>query len=90
MLFDSYDPSGLEQVIETQQKVIDYQKEQEHNNLYQMLIVIDGFADGTNFTRTSQLLHQLYIRGRHYMISTITSTQVYKQISPILRNNTIT
>ena len=38
--------------------------------------------EDTDFTRKSQLLHQLYIRGRHYMISTITSTQVYKQISP--------
>ena len=26
--FDSYEPSELEQVIKTQQKVIDYQKEQ--------------------------------------------------------------
>ena len=49
--------------------------------------MIDDFADDTSFTRKSQLLHQLYIRGRHYMISTITSTQVYKQISPIVRNN---
>ena len=49
--------------------------------------MIDDFADDTNFTRKSQLLHQLYIRGRHYMISTITSTQVYKQISPIVRKN---
>ena len=58
-----------------------------HKDLYQILIVIDDFADDTNFTRKSQLLHQLYIRGRHYMISTITSTQVYKQISPIVRKN---
>ena len=28
-----------------------------------------------------------YIRGRHYMISTITSTQVNKQISPTVRKN---
>ena len=55
--------------------------------MYQILIVIDGFADDTNFTRKSQLLHQLYIRGRHYMISTTTSTQVYKQMSPIVRKN---
>ena len=27
------------------------------------------------------------IRGRHYMISTITSTQVFKQIPPIVRKN---
>ena len=85
--FDSYEPSELEAVIKTQQKVIDYQKEQKHKDLYQILIVIDDFADDTNFTRKSQLLHQLYIRGRHYMISTITSTQVYKQISPIVRKN---
>ena len=51
------------------------------------LIVIDDFAGDTNFTRKSQLSHQLYSRGRHYMISTITSTQVYKQISPIVRKS---
>ena len=49
--------------------------------------MIDDFADDTGFTRKSQLLHQLYIRGRHYMISTIASTQVYKQIPPIVRKN---
>ena len=54
-----------------------------------MLTVIDDFADDTNFTRKSQLLHQLYIRGRHYMTSTITSTQVYKQIPPIVRKKMI-
>ena len=85
--FDSYDPAELEQVIKKQQKVTDYQKEQKHKDLYRILIVIGDFADDTNFTRTSQLLHQLYIRGRHYMISTITSTQVYKQISTTVRKN---
>jgi len=35
----------------------------------------------------NKLLHQLYIRGRHQCISTITSTQVYKVISPIVRKN---
>ena len=85
--FDSYDPSELEQIVKTQQKVTDYQKEQTHKDLYQIFIVIDDFADDTNFTRKPQLLHQLYIGGRHYMISTIASTQVYKQISPIVRKN---
>ena len=85
--FDSYGPSELEQVINAQKKAIDYQKEQKHKYLYQILTVIDGFADDTDFARKSQLLHQSYIRGRHYMISTITSTQVYKQISPIVRKN---
>ena len=85
--FDSYDPAELEQKIKTQKKVIDYQKEQKHKQIYKILTVIDDFADDTNFTRKSQLLHQLYIRGRHYMISIITSTQVYKRISPIVRKS---
>ena len=55
--------------------------------MYQVFIVIDDFADDTNFTRKPQSLHQLYVRGRHYMFSTITSTQVYKHISPIVRKN---
>ena len=34
------------------------------------------------------LLQQLYIRGRHYFCSTITSTQVFTSaISPIIRKN---
>ena len=85
--FDRYEPSGLEQVIKTQQKVIDYQKEQKHTDLYQILVVIDDFADNPDFARKSQLVHKLYIRRRHCMISTITATQIWKQISPIVRTN---
>ena len=51
--FDNYEASELKQVIKTQQKVIDYQKEQKHKDLYQILIVIDDFADDDNFTRKS-------------------------------------
>ena len=59
--FDSYDPSELEQVLNTQRKVIDYVKEQSHTYLYQIMVVDDDFADDTSFTRKFQLLHQLYI-----------------------------
>ena len=85
--FDSYDPAELEQVTNTQKKVIDSQKEQKHKGLQQILIVIDDVADQPDFTRKSTLLHQLYIRGRHYMFSTITSTQIYKGVSPIILKN---
>ena len=83
---DSYDPSESETVIKAQQQIIYYQNSQKHKHLYHLLIVIDYFADDTSFTRKSQSLQQLYIRGRHHIVSTITSTQVYNQISPIVRN----
>ena len=86
-LFDSYDPKELQHVIETQYKVIDYMKQQNYKTLYQILIIVDDFADSPDFTRNSKLLHQLYIRGRHFAISTITSTQVFKAISPVIRKN---
>ena len=73
--------------MDKQHKVIDYLKSQGSTKLFQILIVIDDFADDPSFTRNNKLLHQLYIRGRHQYISTITSTQVYKVISPIVRNN---
>ena len=49
--------------------------------------MVDDFADDRQMVRNSQLLHSLYIRGRHTAISTITSTQVYNLISPIIRKN---
>ena len=49
--------------------------------------MVDDFIDYASFTRKSQLLHQLHIRGRHHMSSTITATQVYKAVSPIIRKN---
>ena len=85
--FDSYEPAELEAIMDKQHKVIDYLKSQGSTKMFQILIVIDDFADDPSFTRNSKLLHQLYIRGRHQYISTITSTQVYKVISPIGRKN---
>ena len=85
--FDHYDPAELEEIMDKQHKVINYLKSQGHTKMFQILVVIDDWADDPSFTRNSKLLHQLYIRGRHQCISTITSTQVYKVISPIIRKN---
>ena len=51
------------------------------------MIIIDDFADDPSFTRQSKLLHALYTRGRHNMISTITATQKFSAIHPIIRVN---
>lgn len=85
--FDTYDPVELEAIIDKQHKVVNYLESQGHTKMFQILILIDDFADDPRFTRNSKLLHQLYIRGRHQCISTITSTQVYKVISPIVRKH---
>ena len=85
--YDEYDPVALQSIIETQHKITDYMKTHKYKTLFQILIVIDDFADDPSFTRQSKLLHQLYVRGRRNSISTITSTQKYNVIAPIVRVN---
>ena len=55
--------------------------------MLQILIITDDFADGPDCTRKSQMLHTLYIRGRHNYISTITATQKFNALHPIIRVN---
>jgi len=85
--FDSYDPQALEQIVSTQHKVAEYMKKHENKKVYQILIIIDDFADDPRFTRQDKILHSLYTRGRHNFVSTITSTQVFTMLSPIIRKN---
>ena len=49
--------------------------------------MVDDFADDPSFSRHSKLLHALFTRGGHSMISTIVSTQKYRAISNIIRVN---
>ena len=85
--FDHYDSSDLHKIIDTQHKIIEYMKKKGHKKLYSILIVVDDFADSTEMSRHSKLLHSLYTRGRHNSISTITATQKFSALAPIIRVN---
>ena len=85
--YDSYDPESLEAIIESQTKIVEYQKKHNHNRIFQILIIVDDFADSPDFSRQSKLLHSLFTRGRHSGISTIVSTQKFSAIHPIIRVN---
>ena len=62
-------------------------KDHKKKKLYQILILVDDFADDPSFSRNSKLLHSLFTRGRHSMISTIVATQKFVAIHPIIRTN---
>ena len=80
-------PGRLGKIIETQRKVTQYMKDHKKKKLYQILILVDDFADDPSFSRNSKLLHSLFTRGRHSMISTIVATQKFVAIHPIIRTN---
>ena len=75
--FDHYDPEALATILETQHKITNFLKKRGDTKLFQILIIVDDFADDPSFTRQSKLLHALYTSGRHNMISSITATQKF-------------
>ena len=85
--FNEYNPEDLEKVITQQHKIADYQKKQDHSKIYQILIMVDDFADSPEFTRHSKLLHSLFTRGRHSFINSIVATQKFRAINNIIRIN---
>ena len=85
--FEHHNPDELQQVIDTQTKVITYMKDHKHKKLHSILIVVDDHADDLNFVRHSKLLHALATRGRHQAISFILPTQKYKSLANIIRLN---
>jgi hypothetical protein len=85
--FNEYHPEDLEKVITQQHKIADCQKKQDHGKIYQILIIVDDFADDPVFTRHSKLLHSLFTRGRHSFINSIVATQKFRAINNIIRIN---
>lgn len=84
----TYDPDALAHLVKTQHQVVEYTQEQQHNTRFQILMSIDDVADSPAFTRSSVLLHQMYIGGRQQLMSTITATQTFKARSPFVIHNT--
>ena len=87
LYFDHYNPEDLQNIIDTQHKIILHMKNRNLHKLYSILIIIDDFSDDPSFSRHSKLLHSLFTRGRHNSISTIVSTQKFTAVAQIIRVN---
>ncbi len=73
---DSLDVAFLAKVIARAKRVIAWQKQQKPRpkHAFNTLIVVDDLAD-TSDHKAQVLINQLFIKGRHYGISAILSTQ---------------
>ena len=87
LYFTDYNPSDLQNILDTQHKVIEYQKKNKYTNLFSCCIIIYDHADDPKFVRHSKILHGIVTRGRHSAVSCILSTQKYNVLAPILRLN---
>ena len=59
-----------------------------YKRVFNIIIVIDDFLDNVIAMKDNNLLDSLYIRGRHSYISVLTSSQVYKGVSSVVRKKT--
>ena len=84
-----YDSDALHEMLDTQHKKTEHSKNNSIKNYFQILLIINEFADDPSCTRQSNMLHALYLRGRHNMISTIT-IQKFNAIHRVFRVNATT
>ena len=85
--WDEFNVEDLERVIETQNKIIEYQKKQGMKKLFNILVILDDVSDNPAITRNNKLLNYLFCRGRHSGISTLVSLQTSSTVPPIIRVN---
>ena len=69
--FDHYDPEDLQNIIDTQHRVILEMKKRKLTKSLSIAIIIDDFSDDTNFSRHSKLLQSFHKRTtqQHIYIS---------------------
>ena len=87
--FEEWDEPALRQIIRQQRKITETSKQLKMRSLFQILIVIDDFADNPHLHKRSgdSALDTLFVRGRHFQISTLVSTQKLRLVSNAVRVN---
>lgn len=68
--FNDDNPSELDNSVQTRHMLVNFIKENRDKTIYQTMIIIDDFADTPEVTT---------------MVSTITTSQIYKLLSPVIR-----
>ena len=85
---DDFDADFIKKLLEKQKKITEYLKRKASKKRFNICIVIDDHADNpTAMHRAGGILETLYIRARHFGVSTICSSQKLKLMSPTVRVN---
>ena len=68
--FEDWDEAALRRIINQQRKITETSKQLKMKQLYQILLVIDDFADSPSLHKKTgdSALDTLFIRGRHFQI----------------------
>ncbi len=85
---DEFDAEFIKKLLERQKKITEYLKKKGARKRFNICIVIDDHADNpAAMHRAGGILETLYVRARHFGVSTIVSSQKLKLMSPTVRVN---
>ncbi len=85
---DTWDPGAIAKIIETQKKVNSYLKKRKAERLLSIHITIDDFGENMNVVKSNHsILNTIFVKGRHYQISTALLLQRFRLASPTIRYN---
>ena len=85
---DDFDTEFIKKLLERQKKITEYQKQKGSKKRFNIMLIVDDHADNpTAMHRAGGVLETLFVRARHFGVSTIVSSQKLKLISPTVRVN---
>ena len=87
VFFEDFDVQALENIIESQKRIIEYEKRHGFKKLHQICIIVDDWAGDESVMRgkKGEALKNLYLMGRHYGINLIVSVQKWRLASTVMR-----
>ena len=86
--FDTFEPEQIKKILDRAQAVTEALKTKGSNQRHNIMIVIDDFADSPQVVhKCGGILETLFIRARHFHVSTVLSTQKFRAVSPCIRIN---
>ena len=88
LFFETFDVDAINKIIDTQKRVIEYEKDHNFKQLHQICIVVDDFGGDTGVMqgRQGEALKRLFLMGRHWGINVFVSLQRYMQASTTMRS----
>ena len=85
-VYDEWIPATIDEIIDKQAKDIESRKKRKLMKMPNIAIICDDFADSRSATH-GPTLKKLFLRGRHFFISTFILTQKYRLLDNSLRIN---
>jgi len=85
---DDFDADFIRKLLDKQKKITEHLKRRGSKKRFNVILIIDDHADSPAVMhRAGGILETLFVRARHFGVSTIVSSQKLKLISPTVRVN---